>query len=84
MLTLIQAQWHVWPEIRLRLLGVALLLIVVLVPDGNVPPPDHASAGETSPPEADRDNPSFRRVHDERQFRARHDSLRLLTHKIAE
>lgn len=36
-LTLVQAQLQTWPEIRLILLGVLLLLIVVLIPRGIVP-----------------------------------------------
>lgn len=36
-LTLLQAQLQTWPEIRLILLGVLLLLIVVLIPRGIVP-----------------------------------------------
>jgi branched-chain amino acid transport system permease protein len=36
-LTLVQAQLQTWPEIRLILLGVVLLLIVVLIPRGIVP-----------------------------------------------
>ena len=37
LLTLVQAQLQTWPELRLILLGVALLLIVVLMPRGMVP-----------------------------------------------
>jgi branched-chain amino acid transport system permease protein len=37
LLAIVQAQLQTWPELRLILLGVALLLIVVLIPRGVVP-----------------------------------------------
>ncbi|CAA9341476.1 MAG: hypothetical protein AVDCRST_MAG36-1424 [uncultured Nocardioidaceae bacterium] len=37
LLAVVQAQLQSWPEVRLILLGVALLLIVVLIPRGIVP-----------------------------------------------